>query len=111
MNAPILSLWRGDIAKPAHVHSVKVSRETLSRTLAAVCMTNPGLKPEELLSGSSKRRIAHPRQEAMWLLRQITWGDGTPRHSLPEIGRALGGLDHTTVLHGIRAHEKRLAKQ
>ena len=40
------------------------------------------------------------RQELCWLLKQGTsW-------SLPQIGRALGGRDHTTIMHAIRAHQK-----
>ena len=48
---------------------------------------------------SSKRRnrsIARPRQIAMALAKELT------SHSLPEIGEAFGGRDHTTVLHACR---------
>ncbi|MEX2321885.1 MAG: helix-turn-helix domain-containing protein, partial [Saccharospirillum sp.] len=47
----------------------------------------------------SKRRsrsIARPRQVAMALAKELT------QHSLPEIGEAFGGRDHTTVLHACR---------
>lgn len=50
----------------------------------------------------SRRRLAvlsRPRQVAMYLCRQLTI------RSLPEIGRHLGGKDHTTVLHGVRKIE------
>lgn len=43
------------------------------------------------------------RHEAMWRLRNET------SMSLPEIGRRMGGRDHTTVIHGIRKHEQRIA--
>ncbi|MEM7565100.1 MAG: helix-turn-helix domain-containing protein, partial [Pseudomonadota bacterium] len=42
------------------------------------------------------RSIARPRQVAMYLSKTLT------RHSLPEIGDAFGGRDHTTVLHATR---------
>jgi chromosomal replication initiator protein len=38
----------------------------------------------------------------MWLLKSMT------SLSLPQIGRALGGRDHTTVMHGVRKHESRM---
>lgn len=53
----------------------------------------------------SKRRwpyLVKARQHAMWEIRHAT------TLSLPAIGRVLGGLDHTTILWGIRAHQKRL---
>jgi chromosomal replication initiator protein len=45
------------------------------------------------------RRVARPRQVAMYLARQLT------TRSLPEIGRRFGGRDHTTVLHACRRIE------
>jgi chromosomal replication initiator protein len=50
----------------------------------------------ELLSKRRSRSIARPRQIAMALSKDLT------RHSLPEIGDAFGGRDHTTVLHACR---------
>lgn len=55
----------------------------------------------DLLSERSARDISVPRQAAMALAREMT------PHSLPTIGRALR-RDHTTVMHGIRAHQRRL---
>jgi chromosomal replication initiator protein len=46
-----------------------------------------------MLSKRRSRSIARPRQVAMALARELT------NHSLPEIGDAFGGRDHTTVLH------------
>jgi chromosomal replication initiator protein len=50
----------------------------------------------DLLSKRRSRSIARPRQIAMALAKELT------RHSLPEIGDAFGGRDHTTVLHACR---------
>ncbi len=47
-------------------------------------------------SPQRSRRVARPRQVAMYLARQLTM------RSLPEIGRRFGGRDHTTVLHACR---------
>lgn len=54
---------------------------------------------------SSRRRwrgFAWPRQEAMFLLREIT------NLSLPQIGRAFGNRDHTTVMHAVVPTTERL---
>lgn len=63
-----------------------------------------GLTWDEILGPAREHRVAHPRQEAFALI----WAQG--RLSLPAIGRRFNGRDHTTVLHGVRAHEKRLAE-
>lgn len=54
------------------------------------------LKVAEMYSKKRTRALARPRQMAMWLARDLT------HHSLPEIGEAFGGRDHTTVLHACR---------
>jgi chromosomal replication initiator protein len=50
----------------------------------------------ELLGKKRQRSLVRPRQMAMALAKELT------RHSLPEIGLAFGGRDHTTVLHAQR---------
>ena len=50
----------------------------------------------DLLSKKRSRSIARPRQMAMALCKELT------NHSLPEIGDAFGGRDHTTVIHACR---------
>ena len=54
------------------------------------------LKIADLLSARRNRSVARPRQIAMALAKELT------HHSLPEIGDAFGGRDHTTVLHACR---------
>ena len=54
------------------------------------------IKISDLLSKRRNRSIARPRQMAMALAKELT------NHSLPEIGDAFGGRDHTTVLHACR---------
>ena len=51
------------------------------------------IRVADLLSAKRTRSITRPRQVAMTLARELT------KHSLPEIGSAFGGRDHTTVLH------------
>ena len=54
------------------------------------------IKISDLLSKRRSRSVARPRQVAMALSKELT------NHSLPEIGDAFGGRDHTTVLHACR---------
>ncbi len=54
------------------------------------------LRVADLLSKRRTRNIARPRQMAMGIAKELT------NHSLPEIGDAFGGRDHTTVLHAVR---------
>ncbi|MSQ31261.1 MAG: chromosomal replication initiator protein DnaA [Dehalococcoidia bacterium] len=55
-----------------------------------------------LLSQSREKRVAYPRQIAMYLIRELA------HRSLVEIGDALGGRDHSTVHHGWRKMERSL---
>lgn len=57
------------------------------------------IRVADLLSSRRNRSITRPRQIAMSLAKSLT------RHSLPEIGNAFGGRDHTTVLHACRKIE------
>jgi chromosomal replication initiator protein len=54
------------------------------------------IKISDILSKRRSRSVARPRQVAMALAKELT------NHSLPEIGDAFGGRDHTTVLHACR---------
>ncbi len=54
------------------------------------------IKMSDMLSKRRSRSVARPRQVAMALAKEMT------DHSLPEIGEAFGGRDHTTVLHACR---------
>lgn len=69
-----------------------VTAENIQRTVADYYK----LKLSDLLSKRRSRSVARPRQMAMYLAKQLT------TRSLPEIGEAFGGRDHTTVLHACR---------
>ncbi len=73
-----------------------VSIENIQKTVADYFKIRVG----DLLSKRRSRSIARPRQFAMALSKELT------NHSLPEIGDAFGGRDHTTVLHGCRRIEE-----
>lgn len=70
----------------------QVSIDNIQRTVAEYY----NIKISDLLSKRRNRTIARPRQVAMALAKELT------NHSLPEIGEAFGGRDHTTVLHACR---------
>lgn len=77
--------------------------------IAALVATRHSCSVAELRGPARERCIAWPRQEAMWLMRQVLTPKGEHRFSLLQIGRFLGDRDHTTVLHGIRKHDGRRA--
>ncbi len=56
----------------------------------------------QLLSTSREKRVAYPRQIAMYLMRELA------HRSLVEIGQSLGGRDHSTIHHGWRKMERAL---
>lgn len=61
--------------------------------------------PYELVTGPCrKRKVSHLRQMLMWEIKM----EVKPSITLPELGRLFGGRDHTTALHGIRAHQARV---
>jgi chromosomal replication initiator protein len=62
-----------------------------------------GITREELLSASRTARLAWPRQVAMYLAREHT------SETLPAIGAAFGGRNHTTVMHAVRRTEERMS--
>ncbi|KZZ05465.1 chromosomal replication initiation protein DnaA, partial [Oleiphilus sp. HI0073] len=74
------------------VHDRQVSVNNIQKTVAEYYK----IKVADLLSRRRTRSIARPRQVAMTLSKELT------NHSLPEIGDAFGGRDHTTVLHACR---------
>ncbi|MCL4125937.1 UNVERIFIED_CONTAM: hypothetical protein GTU68_012663, partial [Idotea baltica] len=74
------------------LHQKLVTLESIQKTVAQYFK----IRVSDLLSKKRTRSIARPRQIAMALAKELT------NHSLPEIGDAFGGRDHTTVLHACR---------
>lgn len=60
------------------------------------------MRIQDLIGPRRTKNIVYPRQIAMFVTRQLT------PLSLPEIGKAFGGRDHTTVLHAIKNIEKKI---
>lgn len=74
------------------VHDRSVTLDNIQRVVAE----RYRIKVADLKSKSKARSVVRPRQIAMALSKELT------NHSLPEIGRAFGDRDHTTVLHACR---------
>ncbi len=86
-----------EVAKDAlkdllHAHNRQLSIEHIQKTVADYYK----IKIADMHSKKRTRVIARPRQVAMWLAKELT------PMSLPAIGEAFGGRDHTTVLHACR---------
>jgi chromosomal replication initiator protein len=76
------------------IQEKKVKMENIQKVVADF------FRVKDLTSAQRSRNIARPRQIAMSLTRELT------SHSLPEIGNAFGGRDHTTVMHAVKAITK-----
>lgn len=87
-----LELVRESIKDLLALQDKLVTIENIQKTVAEYYK----IKVADLLSKRRTRSVARPRQVAMTLAKELT------NHSLPEIGDAFGGRDHTTVLHACR---------
>jgi len=104
----VQSLWRGlmCVVDGHHVATVgpnirtaKPSAKFIIHQVAA----QHGLQPDDLTGQARFGPLVKARQEAMYRLSKET------RLSSSQIGKALGGRDHTTVLYGIARHAERIA--
>ncbi len=86
-----------DVAKEALRDIIGATNRQISLELIQKTVSDfYKIKVADMYSQKRTRAIARPRQIAMWLTRELT------PHSLPEIGEAFGGRDHTTVMHACR---------
>ena len=93
MGKPITQEFiRGSLKDLLALQDKQVGVDNIQRTVAEYYK----IKVADLLSKRRSRSVARPRQVAMALAKELT------NHSLPEIGDAFGGRDHTTVLHACR---------
>jgi len=76
----------------SHGQERRITIESIIRIVA----DRFSLQPAQLKQKTNERKIAYPRQIAMYLAKELTPA------SLPEIGRAFSGKHHTTVLHSIQ---------
>ena len=93
--------------------NMDLAREVLSRLLESsvreispdailkVVSEHFGVKVSDLRSARKHKVVAHPRQIAMYLIREMT------KCSFPEIGQRFGGRDHSTVMYAVKMIEKK----
>ncbi len=80
--------------------SSRISLELIQRRVAEYFQ----LEMSEIRGAKRQRSVLYPRQVAMFLCRRLT------EASLPEIGRAFGGRDHTTVMHAVEKIDREIAQ-
>lgn len=83
-------------AMPAQV----VDRPTPDQVIEIVALL-ADIQPDAIKGHRRSRHMAWPRQVAMTLVKE-----SLPKMSLPQIGRAFGGKDHTTVMHAVKRTAK-----
>jgi len=99
---PATSLWH-------HNHIYKsLSEFPTMREISKRVMQFYDLSEEEFFSKSRAYYISHPRQEFMWMARQVKYSTGKQRFSRPAIAKFLGMEDHTSIIYGERKHAERL---
>jgi len=98
MNLEIVEAILGDLVGGEDAKSVTV--EAIQKKVAEYF----DIRVSDMMSKKRPQSIAFPRQIAMYLARTLVGS------SLPEIGEAFGGRDHTTVLYATRSIETRLRK-
>lgn len=74
----------------------KNSREITPKMIIEFTAKYFGIQAEEIMSADRSRTVVGPRQVAMYLCRELT------DLSLPKVGEAFGGRDHTTVMHAVK---------
>ena len=89
---PSVSLARESLRDLLAIQAKQITIENIQKTVAEYY----NIRISDLLSKRRNRSITRPRQIAMAITRELT------SHSLPEIGDAFGGRDHTTVIHACK---------
>ena len=87
-----IALAREALRDLLSIQNRQISVENIQKTVADYYK----IKVADMYSKKRPASIAHPRQIAMYLAKELT------QKSLPEIGELFGGRDHTTVLHAVR---------
>lgn len=88
-----------DHCGPALPRAERITMREIIKQVAA----KHGVTVTDIISERRPKPVVIARHEAMWRCKQET------TNSLPAIGRAFGGRDHTTALAAIRKHEWRMA--
>ena len=90
--SPSLEVVKEALRDLLSIQKTSVSIENIQKVVADYYK----IKVADMYSKRRPANIAHPRQVAMYLAKELT------QKSLPDIGDSFGGRDHTTVLHAVR---------
>lgn len=91
-------------AKPAPKPAPEPRVGPTMQEVRAQVAARHGLTVEEITAGGPGRRFAPARHEACWEIRRLG-------KSYPQVAAAVGLKDHTSAIHGVRAHEKRVGSK
>jgi chromosomal replication initiator protein len=94
-------VWWTDLSSRFEEH---ISKRASMRDISECIARKYGLKLSDLRGPSARRIYSRPRQEAYAAIHK------TGRFSFGQIAKFFGRSDHTTVLKGIRAHERRAGR-
>lgn len=86
------------------VYEYRVTYRATVKALAKIVASHYGVDLEDMLGPRRTANLTRPRHATYYLARLIF-----KHKSLPQIGKDMGGRDHTTVLHGVRKMEKMIA--
>lgn len=92
---PVVRFMRQDLELDVHERK-EVNHSFPIAGICSAVAKHYHLSVNELLSNRRTADVVRPRHVAAYLSKVLT------RKSLPEIGRAMGNRDHTTILHGVR---------
>jgi chromosomal replication initiation ATPase DnaA len=105
MSEFLTSMWKGPLeVRAGHAVSAYAEKKLTWRQVIQQVAEKHNLTVDQVISPDRHRHIVIARHEAMWRLRQET------KMSLPQIARALGRTDHTTVRWAINRHAERMAE-
>lgn len=88
------------------VNNTSYRRAFLPQKVAQIVAHLYGCELSHLRGASRAQREVVARHHAMFVVKQLF-----PYMSLPQIGRMFGGRDHTTVIHALKAHPKRVERE
>lgn len=97
-HAPVI---RPPVFTPPPIPKPPRADARLSTRILYDVATRHNMTVQEMIGKDRRPRYTRARQEAMYLLRQAGY-------SYPQVGRFVGGRDHTTALHGERQHAARI---
>lgn len=86
-------------------HRSEVDKSLSTKKILHMAAAHFGVEIGDILGRKRQKELVYPRQVVMYLLRELM------HQSYPQIGEALGGKDHTTIMHGVEKIERLMREQ